>query len=54
MHQETPRNERIPARSAAQEREGNANSVAPIKLPNPPDEKQAETPKVGCRDAPGG
>jgi hypothetical protein len=27
---------------------------APIKLPNPPDEQQAETPKVGCRDAPGG
>ena len=27
---------------------------APIKLPNPPDEKQREIPKVGSRDAPGG
>jgi hypothetical protein len=26
----------------------------PIKLPNPPDEKQPEIPKVGSRDAPGG
>lgn len=26
----------------------------PIKLPNPPDETQPETPKVGSRDAPGG
>jgi hypothetical protein len=28
--------------------------LAPIKLPNPPDEKQPEIPKVGSRDAPGG
>jgi hypothetical protein len=27
---------------------------APIKMPNPPDEKQPEIPKVGSRDAPGG
>jgi hypothetical protein len=27
---------------------------APIKLPNPPEETQPETPKVGSRDAPGG
>jgi predicted 3-demethylubiquinone-9 3-methyltransferase (glyoxalase superfamily) len=27
---------------------------APIKLPNPPDERQREIPKVGSRDAPGG
>jgi predicted 3-demethylubiquinone-9 3-methyltransferase (glyoxalase superfamily) len=27
---------------------------APIKLPNPADEKQREVPKVGSRDAPGG
>lgn len=26
----------------------------PIKMPNPPDEKQPEIPKVGSRDAPGG
>jgi hypothetical protein len=26
----------------------------PIKMPNPPDEKQQEVPKVGSRDAPGG
>jgi hypothetical protein len=26
----------------------------PIKMPNPTDEKQAEIPKVGSRDAPGG
>jgi len=26
----------------------------PIKMPNPPDEKQPEVPKVGSRDAPGG
>ena len=26
----------------------------PIKLPNPPDDTQPETPKVGSRDAPGG
>jgi hypothetical protein len=26
----------------------------PIKMPNPPDEKQSEIPKVGSRDAPGG
>jgi hypothetical protein len=25
-----------------------------IKMPNPTDEKQAEIPKVGSRDAPGG
>jgi hypothetical protein len=36
-----------------------ANSKAkpespPIKLPNPPDDTQPETPKVGSRDAPGG
>ena len=29
-------------------------AAAPIKLPNPPDEKQPETPKIGSRDAPGG
>jgi hypothetical protein len=29
-------------------------SQPPIKLPNPPDDTQAETPKVGSRDAPGG
>jgi hypothetical protein len=27
---------------------------SPIKMPNPPDEKQPEIPKVGSRDAPGG
>ncbi|HEX3950584.1 MAG TPA: VOC family protein [Steroidobacteraceae bacterium] len=32
---------------------GEANP-APIKLPNPPDERQREIPKVGSRDAPGG
>ncbi len=26
----------------------------PIKMPNPPNEKQPEVPKVGSRDAPGG
>ena len=26
----------------------------PIKLPDPPEEKQPEIPKVGSRDAPGG
>jgi hypothetical protein len=26
----------------------------PIKMPDPPDEKQPEIPKVGSRDAPGG
>jgi hypothetical protein len=29
-------------------------SPPPIKLPNPPDDTQPETPKVGSRDAPGG
>ena len=29
-------------------------SKPPIKLPNPPEETQPETPKVGSRDAPGG
>jgi hypothetical protein len=30
------------------------SSVPPIKLPNPPEDKQPEIPKVGSRDAPGG
>jgi hypothetical protein len=30
------------------------NADRPIKMPNPPDEKQPEIPKVGSRDAPGG
>jgi hypothetical protein len=29
-------------------------SPPPIKLPNPPEDSQPETPKVGSRDAPGG
>jgi hypothetical protein len=29
-------------------------AIPPIKLPNPPEESQPETPKVGSRDAPGG
>ena len=29
-------------------------SNPPIELPNPPEETQPETPKVGSRDAPGG
>jgi hypothetical protein len=29
-------------------------ATPPIKLPNPPEESQPETPKVGSRDAPGG
>jgi len=28
--------------------------LPPIKLPNPPEDTQPETPKVGSRDAPGG
>ena len=35
-------------------RNGPAPVVPPIKLPNPPEEKQPEIPKVGSRDAPGG
>jgi hypothetical protein len=31
-----------------------SGGIPPIKLPDPPDEEQAEIPKVGCRDAPGG
>jgi hypothetical protein len=29
-------------------------STPPIKLPDPPEETQPETPKIGSRDAPGG
>ena len=54
MHQKGPMDEQNPAPSAGQRAANNTNPAAPIKLPNPPDEKQAETPKVGSRDAPGG
>lgn len=30
------------------------DAAPPIKLPDPPEEMQPETPKVGSRDAPGG
>lgn len=33
---------------------GRSGDDPPIKLPNPPGEKQPEIPKVGSRDAPGG
>jgi hypothetical protein len=44
--------------AAAQVRTGptppNPQPITPIKLPNPPDEVQPETPKISSRDAPGG
>jgi hypothetical protein len=33
---------------------GQSTEQPPIKMPNPPEEKQPEIPKVGSRDAPGG
>jgi hypothetical protein len=31
-----------------------SDAQPPIKMPDPPDDKQPEIPKVGSRDAPGG
>jgi hypothetical protein len=33
---------------------GQSAEHPPIKMPNPPEDKQPEIPKVGSRDAPGG
>jgi hypothetical protein len=40
--------------SSPKERVGQSAEHPPIKMPNPPEDKQPEIPKVGSRDAPGG